>query len=92
MRINIKSDVKTDRYVPCVHRWVNITKVPFIGWNLAVRLHVPFPREKQQLALGVCRIDNSKRDTVEGRVPCCEEWIFPPIKKYNQSVLNSKER
>lgn len=61
-----------------MNRGVDIAKVPFIGGNLAIRLHVPFPSEQVELLLGKRRVHDSQWNAVESSIPSCKEGVFPP--------------
>ena len=61
-----------------MHGRVDIAKVPFIGWDLAVGLHVPLARQEIQLLLCKQGIYDGEWDAVESGVPSREEWVLPP--------------
>jgi hypothetical protein len=50
--------VRINESLPCVYWRVDVTKVPLVGWDLAIRLHVPFAREQVQLLLCEGRINH----------------------------------
>jgi len=60
-----------------VDRRVDVGKIPLIGRELAVRVHVPLAQQQQQLAFGECRIDRRERNHVEGGVPRGKPRVFP---------------
>ena len=64
---------------PGVDRRVDVGEVPLVGRELAVRVHVPFPQQHQQLVLGEGRIDRGEGDHVEGRVPGGEPRVLPLV-------------
>ena len=43
---------------PGVHRGVDVSKIPLIRGDLAVRLHVPLPSEEVELLLGKRGVDD----------------------------------
>lgn len=57
---------------PGVHRWVDITKVPFVGRKRSIGLHVPFTGHQVELLLGKPRVDHCDGNAVEGGVPAIE--------------------
>ena len=52
---------------PGVHRRIDVAESPFIGRQLAVRVHQPDLAEQQQLLLGEIGIDQRKRDQWKAR-------------------------
>src|SRR5262249_20403167 len=64
---------------PGVDRWVHIAKVPLVGWNLAIGMHVPLAKHQRELFLGEVRIYKRERNTVERQVPCRIPGVFPLV-------------
>ena len=54
---------------PAMHRGIDITKLPLIGRQLPVGVHVPFTRHQIQLSFGKIGIDQRKGDAVKGQIP-----------------------
>src|SRR4026208_419976 len=50
---------------PCKHRWIDISKRPFIGGHLSIRMLIPFTAEQEQLLLGELGIKQCERDAVK---------------------------
>src|SRR5262249_25210525 len=71
---------------PGVDRWVHIAKVPLVGWNLAIGMHVPLAKHQRELFLGEVRIYKREQNTVEGQIPCHIPKIFPLV-KHEDDVL-----
>ena len=65
---------------PGMHRRIDVAECPFIGRQLAVRMHQPDLAQQQQLRLGEIRIDQRKRDAMKGEVPGGEPGIFPLVR------------
>ena len=57
---------------------IDIAKVPFIRWNLAVRFHVPLPSEKVKLLFSEAWVNHRKGDAVKSRIPRGKKRVFPP--------------
>src|SRR5580658_4025714 len=53
---------------PRVDRRVHVAKRPFVRRQLAVRVHVPFACEQDELALGKFRVDVREGDAMEREV------------------------
>ena len=53
----IAVDLEHAKRRPGVHRRIGVAEFPFVGRQLAVRMHVPFARQQQQLALGKLGIE-----------------------------------
>src|SRR5262245_6504108 len=48
---------------------VDVAERPLVGGQLAVRVHVPFAKEQDELALGEFGVDQCQGDAVESEVP-----------------------
>ena len=74
---------------------IHITKIPLVGRNLTIRFHIPLSCEQVKLFLSKCRVDYSKRNAVEGRIPSREEGVFPssftPLKKTNAKTRKERD-
>ena len=62
---------------PGVDRRVHVAERPFVGGQLAVRMHVPFAREQHELVLGKLGVHQRQRDAVKRQVPRGIPRIFP---------------
>ena len=63
-----------------MHRRVDVTEFPFVGGQLAVRVHRPFPAHQHQLFLGEIRVDMRQRDRVERQIPGREPGVLPFVR------------
>ena len=68
---------------PRVDGRIHISERPFVGRQLAVRVHEPFAREQIELALGKFRVNQRERDAVERQIPCGIPRVFPFIRHRN---------
>src|SRR5206468_4586444 len=62
---------------PCCprdNRWINISEIPLVCGDLAIRMLVPFAHDEIELALREFQIDERKRDTMKGQVPRRVPW------------------
>jgi hypothetical protein len=62
---------------PGMHRRVDVTEFPFVGRQLAVRVHRPFPAHQHQLFLREIRVDVGQRNRVKSQIPGREPGILP---------------
>ena len=65
---------------PGVDGRVDVAEGPFVGGQLAVRVHVPLARQLRQLQLGELGIDQRQRDAVEGEVPRGVPRVLPLVR------------
>ena len=68
---------------PRVDGRVHVAERPFIGGQLAVRVHEPFAREQIELPLGELRVHKRERDAVERQVPRGIPRVFPFVRHGN---------
>src|SRR5208337_5077518 len=64
---------------PCVDWRIDIVKRPFAPRELAVGMHIPFPREQEDLLLGEIGIDQCERNAVERHIPRRVPRVFPLV-------------
>ncbi len=64
---------------PGVDRRVDVAERPLIGWDLAVRVHVPLAQKQGQLSLRELRVHQGQRDGVEGQVPGGVPGVLPLV-------------
>ncbi len=62
---------------PGLDRRIDVAEGPFIGGQLAVRMHHPVLTEQQELVLCEFGIDQRQADTMEAEIPGGEPRIFP---------------
>src|SRR5262249_1097336 len=72
---------------PGVNRWIDVAKGPLISGQLAVRVHIPFAKKKDELLLGKIRINKSKGNAVKREVPGRGPWIFPLVRDGDNVVV-----
>jgi hypothetical protein len=65
-----------------MNRRIDIGKVPFVGWDLAIRVEIPLAGENVKLLFSEFRVDHRERDTMESSIPSSKEGIFPFIGLY----------
>ena len=65
---------------PGLHGRIDVAEVPFVGGQLAVRVHVPGLAEQDQLMLGVLQIEISQRGQMKGPVPAREPGKLPFVR------------
>src|SRR5882762_528341 len=75
---------------PSMHWGINVTKVPFVSWYLAIGLHVPLPCEQVKLLLRKSRVDDCKWDAMERSVPCGKKRILPSALKTTSKQLQAR--
>ncbi len=75
--VHLALDLESPEGRPCVHRRIDIAKVPLVRRQLSVRVHVPLASEEVKLLLGKVRVDHGDGYAVESRVPSGEERILP---------------
>src|SRR5512139_2305884 len=68
---------------PGVHRWIDITEVPFIGWELTGGMQIKLAQYQAYLFLGIVQIDHRQRDGMKSQVPCRKPRVFPFIRHRN---------
>lgn len=73
----VRTLAEVEFFSPSVNRRIDVSEIPLIGGNLTIGLHVPLASKQVKLLLGKSGINDSQWDTVECRVPCSKEWIFP---------------
>ncbi len=64
---------------PGVYRRIYVSESPFVGWKLAVRMHIPFAKEQSELLLGEIGIDLGQWDAMKCKVPRRVPGIFPLV-------------
>ena len=62
---------------------IYIGKIPFVGRNLPVGMHVPLVEEEEQLVFGKFRIQTGQRNAVEGQVPGSIPGVLPLVRHGN---------
>ena len=72
---------------PGVHRRVDVGEIPFIGRNLAVRMHVPLAQQQHELTLGECRVDVRQGHAVERQIPGREPRVLPRVRHEDDLVV-----
>ena len=60
-------------------RRVDVPQGPFVGWDLAIGVHVPLAQKQRQLVFGKVRVDEGERDAVERQIPGGVPGVFPLI-------------
>ena len=66
---------------------IHVVEGPFVGGQLAVRMHEPLAAEQQQLVLRGRRIDVGEHDAVEGEVPGGVPGILPLVGHRDHVVI-----
>ena len=56
---------------------IHVTEGPLVGGELAIRVHIPFAREQNELALCELGINHRQRDAMEGEIPRGVPRVFP---------------
>ena len=59
------------------HGRIHVAKIPFVRWELAVRVHVPLAQHQNDLILGELRIDVRERRAMKAQVPRGEPGELP---------------
>ena len=59
---------------------VHVAELPLVGRHLAVRVHVPFARQQDELRLGELGIDQGERHAVEGQIPGRVPGVLPLVR------------
>ena len=80
-------DAKDRQRGPCLDRRIHIAEVPFVRRQLAVRMHVPFAGEEQELALRHRRVGVGENHAVESEVPRSIPRVFPFIRHRDDLVI-----
>jgi hypothetical protein len=62
-------------YSPCMHRRVDIAKVPLVSGKRTVGLHVPFSSHQIQLLLGESGVNHGERNAMESGVPASRALV-----------------
>ena len=83
--VHLRLDLIDTRCGPCMHRRIDVAERPFVGRDLAVRMHVPLARQQEQLVLRKIRVDQGERDHMESEVPCREPRELPFV-RHRQDV------
>ena len=65
---------------PGVHGRIHIRKIPLVGGQFAVRVHVPFAQKKNQLVFRVVGIDQRHGHAVEAEIPRGVPGILPLVR------------
>ncbi len=65
---------------PRMHGRIHIAERPFVGRNLAVRMHVPLAEHQDQLFFGKGRIDQGQRNAVKRQIPGRIPGILPLVR------------
>ena len=65
---------------PGVHGRIHVGKIPLVGRQLAVRMHVPFAQKEHELILGVIGIDQGHGDAMESEIPGGVPGILPFVR------------
>ena len=63
-----------------VHGGIDVAEGPLVGWDLAVRVHVPLPQHEQELLLGEAGVDQAEGDAMEGQVPGRVPGVLPFVR------------
>ena len=72
---------------PSQHRRINVVEIPFVGWNFAVRVLIPFTDDEIELGLGELDIDQREREAVESQVPRCVPGKFPFVRHGHDALV-----
>jgi hypothetical protein len=70
-------DLKHTKSRPRVHGRIDVAERPFVRGQLAVRVHIPFACEQEQLRFGKFGINFREADAMERQVPRGKPRIFP---------------
>jgi hypothetical protein len=62
-----------------MHGRVDVAKGPFVGWQLAVGMHIALVEHQQQLVLSKITVDERHGNTMERQVPGGVPGILPGI-------------
>ena len=60
-----------------MHRRIDVAKLPLIGGNLAVGMHIPIAQKEQQLLFGKMGVEAGKGQHVKSAVPGGVPRVFP---------------
>ena len=60
-----------------MHRRIDVTKLPFIGRQLSIGMHVPLAGHQIQLPFGKIGIHQRKGDAVKGQIPGGIPGVLP---------------
>ena len=72
---------------PRVHRRIHVAERPFVGGQLAVRVHVPFARQQDELTLGELGVNHRQRNAMERQIPRGIPRILPFVRHGITSAL-----
>src|SRR5215472_9380584 len=76
---------------PTVHRWIDITEIPFIGWDLSGWMQVKPEKQQVELLLGKIDVDRGERNGVKRQIPSGEPRIFPFIRHRDDMAADHVE-
>ena len=62
-----------------MHWGIHISKLPFVGWDLPVGMHVPLAQHEHELLFGVVGVNHGQGYAVEAEVPGGVPGILPLI-------------
>lgn len=77
--IQLSLNLESSKSRPSMDGGVDVTKVPLVGGDLTVGMHVPLTGEQIKLLLGKFGVNHGKRDAVEGSIPSGKERVLPHI-------------
>ena len=63
-----------------MHRRIDVAKIPLVGRDLAVGVHVMLAQHQLQLLLAEIRIHERQREHVEGKIPGRVPGILPLVR------------
>ena len=72
---------------PGVNGRIDVAKSPFVGGKLAVRMHVPFAKQKNKLLFREIGIDESERNAMESEIPRGIPGIFPFVRHGDDVIV-----
>jgi hypothetical protein len=72
---------------PGLNRGIDIAEIPFIGGQLTVRFHIPFPHNQQELVFGKAGINQGHGNALKSHIPCRVPGVFPFIGHGNDVLI-----
>src|SRR5215472_15375494 len=76
---------------PAVHRWVDVTEIPFIGRDLTGRVQVKPEKQQVELLLGEIDVNGGERNRMKGQIPRSEPGVFPFVRHRDDMVADHVE-
>ena len=75
LALNLEDGPRSQRQ----NRRIDVVKIPLVGGNLSVGVHVPLAQHQEDLLLGELRIDVGKGDAMETEIPGSEPRELPLV-------------